>query len=260
MFNNEQFVGKTVLITGGSMGIGLETVRLFSAAGAKVIMVARRKEPLDKAYASLEFPERVFPFQCDVSIEAEVVALFKKIAEISDGIHVIVNNVGAYYENTPWNEITHETWIRAFETNTLSAYFAAREGVRMMQEHGIKGAIVNVGSSAAIMIKKGRMQYSVTKDSVHRMTEAMAMYLAPLGIRVNLVSPGPTATEIVQQRVDDPAQADAEAARLRKIPMGRYGSPRDLANAIMFLASQEAGHITGVILPVDGGYTLGDTQ
>jgi NAD(P)-dependent dehydrogenase (short-subunit alcohol dehydrogenase family) len=134
-----------------------------------------------------------------------------------------------------------------------------RNAVRIMKTHSIAGSIINIGSSTALQLKNGRLHYTVTKSALHTLSRVVALDLAPLMIRVNVVSPGPTATEIVQKRIDDPTQSAMEEERLRKIPLGRYARTRDIANAVMFLSSEEASFITGAILPVDGGYTIGET-
>jgi len=258
MFQTDEFTGKIVVVTGGSQGIGLEICRQFAELGATVISVARNPERLETAKAAIKNNANIHPYPCDLSIESEIEKLFSYISEKFSKIDILVNNLGAYSEKVAWNEIDHDLWIKAFETNVLSAYFCMVKATEIMIEKGIKGAIVNLGSSSALQLKRGRMHYSTSKTSINTLTKIAAMDLAKHQIRVNVVSPGPTATEIVQDRFGDPVQVLEEAERLKKIPLGRYASTSDIANAVLFLSSSMAQYITGAILPVDGGYTIGD--
>ena len=259
MISSDEFGGKTVLVTGGSQGIGLEVCRQFSELGATVIMVARNREKLEAAKALIVNNADVHVFPCDLSQETEIEGLFTWIRERFHKLDILVNNLGAYSEKIEWNAIDHDLWIKSFETNVLSAYFCMVKASEIMIEKGIKGAIVNLGSSSALQLKRGRMHYSVSKTSIQTLTKVAALDLAKNQIRVNVVSPGPTATEIVQSRMGDPVQVLQEAERLKKIPLGRYANTIDIANAVVFMSSSMAEFITGVILPVDGGYTIGET-
>lgn len=259
MGQSEEFKGKVVLVTGASQGIGLEICRQFTDLGAKVIMVARNKEKLEKAKNTIEHNSNVFTYSCDLSVNSEIENLFSYVNKKFQKIDVLVNNLGAFSEKTGWNEIDYELWIKTFETNTLSAYFCMVKAADMMVRNETKGVIINVGSSSALQFKKGRLHYTVTKSALHTLSRVAAMDLAKHQIRVNVVSPGPTATEIVQSRMGDPVQVLQESERLKKIPLGRYAYTSDIANAVVFLSSSKAQFITGAILPVDGGYTIGET-
>ena len=259
MIQTEEFEGKVVLVTGASQGIGLEICRQFSDLGATVISVARSREKLELAKNSIVNNTNIYPFPCDLSIETEIENLFVWIKEKFQKIDILVNNLGAYSEKVEWDKIEHDLWIKSFETNVLSAYFCMVKAAKIMVEKGIKGAIVNLGSSSALQLKRGRMHYSVSKTSINTLTKVAALDLAKYQIRVNLVSPGPTATEVVQGRMGDPVLVLQESERLKKIPLGRYGYTSDIANAVVFLSSSKADFITGAILPVDGGYTIGET-
>ena len=259
MIQTEEFEGKVVLVTGASQGIGLEICRQFSDLGATVISVARSREKLELAKNSIVNNTNIYPFPCDLSIETEIENLFVWIKEKFQKIDILVNNLGAYSEKVEWDNIEHDLWIKSFETNVLSAYFCMVKAAKIMVEKGIKGAIVNLGSSSALQLKRGRMHYSVSKTSINTLTKVAALDLAKYRIRVNVVSPGPTATEVVQGRMGDPVLVLQESERLKKIPLGRYGYTSDIANAVVFLSSSKADFITGAILPVDGGYTIGET-
>lgn len=256
---SEEFTGKVVLVTGASQGIGLEICRQFSELGATVIMVARNQEKLESAKNSIENNSNIFPYPCDLSVESEIEKLFGFVKEKFQRIDVLVNNLGAFSEKKDWNLIDYDLWIKTFETNVLSAYFCMVKAAEIMVGNKTKGVIINVGSSSALQVKKGRLNYTVSKAALHTMSRVTAMDLAKHQIRVNVVSPGPTATEIVEVRMKDPEQWAEEEIRLKKIPLGSYASTSDIANAVVFLSSSKAKFITGAILPVDGGYTIGET-
>ncbi len=259
MSQSEEFAGKVVVVTGASQGIGLEICRQFSDMGANVISVARNQERLENAKNSIKNSANIFPYPCDLSVEAEIDKLFGFVRERFQRIDILVNNLGAFSEKKDWNVIDYDLWIKTFETNVLSAYFCMVKAAEIMVENGTKGVIINVGSSSALQVKKGRLNYTVSKSALHTMSRVTAMDLAKHQIRVNVVSPGPTATEIVQSRMGDPVQVLQESERLKKIPLGRYASTADIANAVVFMSSSKAEFITGAILPVDGGYTIGET-
>ena len=259
MSQSEEFAGKVVVVTGASQGIGLEICRQFSDVGANVISVARNQEKLENARNSIINSANIFSYPCDLSVEAEIDKLFGFVREKFQRIDILVNNLGAFSEKKDWNVIDYDLWIKTFETNVLSAYFCMVKAAEIMVENGTKGVIINVGSSSALQVKKGRLNYTVSKSALHTMSRVTAMDLAKHQIRVNVVSPGPTATEIVQSRMGDPVQVLQESERLKKIPLGRYASTADIANAVVFMSSSKAEFITGAILPVDGGYTIGET-
>lgn len=254
-----EFEGKVVVVTGGSEGIGLQIVKEYAKRNAKVAMVALRKEKIIEAIESAGADKgNIKGFSCDLSVNEEIEKMAASVLEEFGHVDILVNNIGSFSDKIEWDSIDDETWVKAFETNTLSAYYCTKYFAKDMIEKGIQGSIVTTGSSTALQLKRGRLHYTVTKSALHTMMQVLAIDLAREHIRVNIVSPGPTATEKVQARINDPTQAEAEIQRLKKIPMGRYASPIDIANAVLFLSSSKASFITGAILPVDGGYTIGE--
>ncbi len=256
----KEFENKVVVVTGASQGIGLQTVKEYAKNGAKVVMVAINKDGLEKSLDAIkDGKENVSYIVCDLSKPKEIKTMSEEVLRKYNRIDIVVCNVGAFSDKLPWNEIDDKTWHDCLSLNTLSAYYCIKYFGEYMIKNRINGNFVCTGSSTALHLKKGRLHYSVSKCAIHDMAKILAMDLAKYNIRVNVVSPGPTATELVQARIDDPRQVDAEKERLKKIPLGRYAKMVDIANAIMFLSSEKASFITGAILPVDGGYTIGET-
>lgn len=254
-----EFENKVVVVTGASQGIGLQTVKEFAKRNAKVVMVSSNIEKIQSAIGSIaEGKDNVTGISCDLSSQDEVKRLADAVFEKFGTIDIVVSNVGAFSDKVPWDQLDEKTWHDCFSLNTLSSYYCARYFGDFMIEHHIQGVIVCTGSSSALHLKRGRIHYTVSKSALHSMAQVLALDLARYGIRINVVSPGPTATEIVSARMEDPSQSAAEEERLKKIPLGRYAEMTDIADAILFLSSSRASFITGAILPVDGGYTIGE--
>ena len=255
----KEFENKVVIVTGASQGIGLQIVKEFAKCKAKVIMVSSNMEKLENARKSIEENQLIESYRCDLRNHNEIKEMAHYIIEKYKTIDIVISNVGAYTDKLPWNEIDQELWDQAFHLNTLSGYYCAKYFGEFMIENHIEGNIVCIGSSSALQLKRGRMHYSVTKSALHTMVQVLALDLARHHIRINVVSPGPTATETIQSRLEDPVKVIAEQERMKKIPLGRYASMNDIANAVLFISSSKASFITGAVLPVDGGYTLGET-
>ena len=244
--------GKIAVVTGGTSGIGLTTVRLFTKEGARVLVVARREGPGDELVAELG-PEKVKFLVGDVGVEATATRAID-VAEEWGGVDILVNNAGIDWVSRIVD--TSEADVRqVLQTNFIGAFLMQREaGRKMLARH--RGSIVNVTSRNASVGVPTMALYASAKGALLSLTRAAAIEWAPDGVRVNAVAPGLTETPLIRSWIeeqDDPARFEKEV--VSTIPQRRLAEPIDVANAILFLSSDESAHITGASLAVDGGYT-----
>ena len=241
-----------VLITGALTGIGRATAIAFATRGAKLVVAGRRDEvgrALVKELRSLG-SEAEF-INADVRKEDEVRALVDKTVARFGRLDIAVNNAGTQGQGGPITDQTAESYASTFDTNVLGVILSMKHEVRVMQGQG-SGSIINISSTYG---HKGAARASVyvgSKHAVEGITKAVALEIAKSGIRVNAVAPGPTDTDMLTRFTGTP---ENKTALMRTVPMGRLGHSEELANAIVFIASDEASFITGSILNVDGGKT-----
>jgi 3-oxoacyl-[acyl-carrier protein] reductase/7-alpha-hydroxysteroid dehydrogenase len=239
---------QVAIITGGSRGIGFATAKAFLKEGANVVITASRRETADTAVAQLkaEFPNRkisgIYP---KLGSFTEVKEAFASVKAEFGTVDILVNNAGAS-ESTPFRKYTEETFDKVMELNVKGVFNAAHAAAEIMTDQG-SGVILNTSSMVSIYGQPAGVAYPTSKFAVNGLTLSLARELGPKGIRVNAVAPGITETDMmkaVPKEVIDPMIA--------QIPLRRLGQPEDIANAFVFLASQEASYITGVVLSVDG--------
>ena len=239
---------KIAIVTGGSRGIGYAIVDSFLTEGACVVLCASRQETAKRAVEQLKEThpdaavEGIWP---DLSDYAQVKEAFDKVAEKYGGIDILVNNAGVS-ESTPFTKYTDETMDRLIDLNVKGVYHCARAVVEHMEAQG-NGVILNTSSMVSIYGQPAGVAYPTSKFAVNGFTLSLARELGPKGIRVNAVAPGITNTDMMQavpKSVIEPMIA--------QIPLRRMGEPQDVANAFVFLASEKASYITGVVLSVDG--------
>ena len=251
MRNGGRFHQKVVAITGGDNGIGEATTRAFAEEGASVFILDR--DPAVEAVASaIAASGGTASFiACDVSSEQSVVAAFSAIREAIGYLDVLVNDAAVFV--LKGLDATVAEWQLSLNVNVIGAALCAREAVPLMR--GRQGAIVNLGSISSFVAQPNFAAYSVTKAAIVQLTRNLAMDLAP-DIRVNCVCPGSIRTAATDRHMA--ATGESEAEYLAKNGplhlLGRVGTPREVANAILFLASDEASFITATALMVDGGY------
>ena len=239
---------KVAVITGGSRGIGFATAEAFLREGAAVIIGASSPASAEKAVLKLKerYPDAtVSGISPSLSSLEEVRTAFRQVVNTYGRIDILVNNAGTS-ERTPFTDYEEETFDKVMDLNVKGVFNATRAAVDHMVEQG-QGVILSTSSMVSKYGQPSGLAYPTSKFAVNGMTVSLARELGPKGIRVNAVAPGITETDMmkaVPKEVIDPMVA--------QIPLRRLGQPEDIANAYVFLASDEASYITGVVLSVDG--------
>ncbi len=243
---------KVAVITGGASGFGEGMARRFAAEGAKIVIADLNPEGGERVRASLaDAGAQVRFVKTDVAVDAEVKALVEATLSAFGRIDIMVNNAGYTHRNMPLLDVDEATFDRIFAVNVKAVYLSALHVVPVMRRQG-GGVIINTSSTAGLRPRPGLVWYNGSKGAVNIITKAMAVELAPDKIRVNALCPVAGETGMLA----DFMGADTPENRARfvaSIPLGRLSQPRDIANAALYLASDEADFITGVCLEVDGG-------
>ena len=240
--------GKVALITGAGSGFGEGIAQRFAKEGANVAIIDINPKAGQRVANDID--NSLF-IEADVANSASVKNMVTKTIETFGAIDILVNNAGITHRNQPMLEVDEKTFDRIFAVNVKSVYLAAIHAVPILRQN--KGTIVNIASTAGVSPRPGLTWYNSTKGAMITMTKSMAAELAPDGIRVNAVNPviGQTGLTVeFMGGVDDPKIREKF---LSTIPLRRMSTPVDIANAALFLASDEADFITGVCLEVDGG-------
>lgn len=239
--------GKVAVVTGGTRGIGFETVRQFLLNGAKVCLLGSRAETVDKAIQTLKSENqnfRVIGFYPNLTSESEVAKTFESVKAEFGKIDILINNAGIS-SSTPLVNFSEAEYDKIADINIKSVFICSKVAVPYLKE--TKGVILNTSSMVSVYGQPSGVMYPASKFAVNGITKSLARELAPMGIRVNAVAPGITETDMVSalpKQVIEPL--------IKTIPLGRIGTPTDIANAFLFLASDMASYITGDILHVDG--------
>jgi NAD(P)-dependent dehydrogenase (short-subunit alcohol dehydrogenase family) len=250
-----QFKGKVVIVTGASSGIGRATALAFAREGAAAVIADKDKNAGEQVANEVQHSGgEAVVIATDVSLEAEVRALIEAVLSRWGRLDVLVNNAGIYYQadavSTP-----EAVWNNVLAVNLTGAFLCIKHAVPAMLR-GKGGAIVNVASEAGLVGIRNQVAYNVSKGGLIALTKSCAVDLASKGIRVNCVCPGTTNTPLVRKAVARAADARAARRALEEVrPANRLGEPEEIASAILYLASDNAGYATGAVLSVDGGFT-----
>ena len=243
--------GKTALITGAGSGIGRACALAFAREGARVALVGRRKDRLEKVAREMGEAE-VFP--ADISNKEKVDLLVNQASARLGSLNILVNNAGVLLPGTA-ESISEEDWDRTFEVNVRGLWLLSRAVLPHMRKAG-GGSIINMSSVLGLVGARNRAAYSASKGAVTMLTKCMALDHAADKIRVNCICPAFVETELTSDFITNaPDPAAALRDRINLHPIGRLGQPQDVAGMAIYLASDESSWVTGAAFTVDGGFT-----
>jgi NAD(P)-dependent dehydrogenase (short-subunit alcohol dehydrogenase family) len=245
---------KVILITGGTSGIGLATAKAFLLRGAAVALVGRSSLRGETALQELGAADSIIFIKGDVSRVADCARAVRVVVENWGGIDVLVNSAGIYIEKAI-EDMTEESFMAIMDTNIKGTYFMCREAIPELKKRQ-GSSIINVSSDAGVNGNYLCTAYCASKGAVTVFTKALALELAPYGVRANCICPGDIATPLTEKQLATGVTSEEGFRELGSIyPMGRIGTADEVANVIVFLASKEASFVTGAVWGVDGGIT-----
>jgi NAD(P)-dependent dehydrogenase (short-subunit alcohol dehydrogenase family) len=245
---------RVAIVTGGGSGIGAATARLLAERGLRVAVAGRRAETLAETVSVIEAEGgEAFPVTADLAEPSAPRALTDEVVKRAGGLDVLVNNA-ASYRLTPFEQVGLEEFDDHIAVNVRAVFFLVQAALPALRRSPAP-AVVNVSSAAAVMYRPGQAVYGLAKAALEHLTLQLAAELAPDGIRVNGIRPGPIRTGIHERGVPDPEERIRQLGRM--VPLGRMGTPEEVAWWIAQLVDPRAEWVTGAVIPVDGGRTLG---
>lgn len=252
---SERLEGKVAVITGASRGIGEAIARKMAQEGAKVVLVSRKIESLQPIADQIRASGGdATPIACHIGDDGAREAMLGQALDVYGQVDILVNNAATNPHFGPMLSIDWRAWDKTFEVNVKGYFGMTRLVVNHLQQRKAKGSIINVASVAGRMAAPLQGVYGMTKAAVISMTRTLAMELGPLGIRVNAIAPGLIETKFAQVLVDNDA---IRSAVIERTAVKRIGQPEDIAGAAVYLASDESDYLTGDVMVIDGGWTLG---
>jgi 3-oxoacyl-[acyl-carrier protein] reductase len=247
-----RLANKIALVTGAGSGFGEGIARTFAREGAKVVIADINEKAARDVAAAIG--KNAIAVRSDVSQRADVEAAVKAARDAFGGLDILVNNAGINFNRAPLTEVTEEQFDRIFAVNVKSIYLFAQAVVPHFRKTG-GGVIINIGSTAGLRPRPGLTWYNTSKGAVNLASKSMAVELAPDRIRVCAIAPTIGETALLASFMG--GDSDELRAKFRAgVPLGRLSTPQDVANAALFLASDEADFLTGVVLEVDGGKSV----
>jgi len=240
---------KTALITGASRGIGKSIAELFCNMGIHVAGISRNITPINEIQSSSSTLGSIKGYSCDISDGKNVKEMVSKVQEDLKHIDILINNAGIT-KDTLLARMTEEQWDDVLEVNLKGAFNCTRHIIRPMLKQKF-GRIINIGSVVGLMGNTGQANYVASKAGLMGLTKSSAHELAKRNITVNCIAPGFITTDMTEYLSDD-----IKSQMKKTIPMGRFGTPKDVAALALFLASDESGYITGQTITVDGGMVM----
>lgn len=252
MNENSTAERKTAIVTGGASGLGYAIAEKFVNNNIHTIIIGRNEQKLKEAREKLG--ELCSYISFDLSNLSQIPALIRQISNDYGKIDILINNAGINMKK-PFTEVTDEEFQNILLTNVNAVFALSRETVKVMQTQETGGSIVNISSMASQYGIPKVIAYTASKSAIEGMTRAMAVDLSPLGIRVNCVAPGFIATDMSAKALDNDPERKNKV--LSRTPMGKLGTPADVAEAVYFYSTEGAKYVTGTVLPVDGGNSIG---
>jgi len=241
--------GKVAMVTGSSRGIGNAVAKKYLEEGAKVVLIDRDEESVQKSVEDMKQYGDAVGYAMDVTDRARVQVVFETVVKEHGTLDILVNNAGIT-QDAQLYKMSEDQWDAVINVNLKGVFNCAQEAVKIMREKKT-GSIINISSVVGLYGNFGQVNYAATKSGVIGMTKSIAKEVGRKNVTVNAVAPGFIMTEMTAKMPDKVLDMMKE-----KAPLGRLGQPEDIANACLFLASEESRFVTGTVLSVDGGVVL----
>ena len=244
---------KVAVVTGAASGFGAGTAELFAAQGAGVVVADISDEAGEAVVESINTSGgRAVYVHVDVTSRGDAKRMIQSAKDLGGGLDILVNNAGYSHRNKQFSEVTDEEFDKVYDVNVKAVFIAIQEALPVLRERG-GGCIINTSSTAALRPRPGLAVYCSSKGAVSNLTKALAVELAPDNVRVNAICPVIGETGMLETFMGVPDTPENRKKFEATIPLGRFSTPNDIAQTMLFLASDDASFLTGVALEVDGG-------